>query len=476
MVSNYVPKGGRLNRRRVIEDIAYLMETYRDKPVEYVHDVLMAECDEWQGKFLRSLVENKRTAVKSGHGIGKTASVAFAIHWFISTREHPQIVVTANTLPQLQGKTWRELAKWNQRALNGHWFQWTATKFYFKLYPETWFANAVAWSRERSEAFAGTHDKDVLMIFDEASMIDDEIWEVAEGSLTTVGSRIAALGNPTRNTGRFRECWRKFMHRWNGITVDAEKARFTDKEIIKEWIEDYGEDSDFVRVRVRGLFPRAASNQLIREDLLYKCFENKLSDRDIFHEQMIMSIDVARGGDDSSVLSFRRGYKVYEQISFQTNDENLLVGFAIDEGLKRNVSVCAVDAIGLGAGVADILREKNEFVVVEVMSSHASSQPNRFLNARAEMYWTLRELVHAGVLDIPQDKELQEDLLAIEYGYNSRMQIQIESKKDIKAKLGRSPDRADSLALLFAPQLNAAFSMRAKRREIKIKRWSKAWE
>ena len=114
-----------------------------------------------------------RIAVASGHGIGKTALVSWIILWFISTRDHPQIVVTANTLNQLTNKTWRELAKWKKLAIHGDWFEWTATKFYLKGEPETWFASAIPWSEHNSEAFAGTHEKHVLVIFDEASGISD---------------------------------------------------------------------------------------------------------------------------------------------------------------------------------------------------------------------------------------------------------------------------------------------------------------
>src|SRR5579859_7925370 len=297
--------------------------------------------DAWQEDFLRKLgdaVRERKSNAElgaylagraSGHGVGKSAVVAWVILWFISTRVDPAIVVTANTQGQLNSKTWRELAKWHRLALNGSWFQWTATRLYYKPRPETWIAQAVPWTKENSEAFAGTHAKDVLMIMDEASAIDDVIWEVAEGALTTPGAIWLVFGNPTKNTGRFRECFRRFRHRWDMDRVDSRDAKKANKPQLQKWIDDYGEDSDFVRVRVRGEFPRASNTQLIGTDLvengqmLFKSrfgdtlrkaielegpgtfYRRKLDDNPLAPK--IMALDVARKGADQSVLALRQG-------------------------------------------------------------------------------------------------------------------------------------------------------------------------
>ena len=198
-------------------------------------------------------------AVSSGHGIGKTGFVAWIILWFMSTREFPQVVVTANTKTQLTTKTWRELSKWHKLAINRDWFDWTATKFAHVLYPEVWFAAAIPWTEHNSEAFAGTHEKHVLVVFDEASAIADKIWEVTEGAMTTPGAMWLAFGNPTQTTGRFAQCFGKFKHRWATRQIDSRTAKMANKAQIQKWIDDYGEDHDFVRVRVRGVFPRAGN-------------------------------------------------------------------------------------------------------------------------------------------------------------------------------------------------------------------------
>ena len=229
--------------------------------------------DEWQKRDLIEIGNQFsrgggiRKSIKSGHEVGKTTLAAWIIHWFISTKPFPQIVATANTKTQLETKLWRELAKWHNLSEHQYMFKWTATKFYHYLAPETWFAAAIPWNKEKAEAFQGTHEKYTLIIYDEASIIDDVIWESTDGSLSSRGIWLVT-GNPTKNTGRFRECWGRFRHRWEGTTVDSRGSSHADQERIKGWIEDYGEDSDFVRIRVKGEFPRASTAQFIPSDVV----------------------------------------------------------------------------------------------------------------------------------------------------------------------------------------------------------------
>ncbi|HOU64678.1 MAG TPA: hypothetical protein PK861_01425, partial [Thermomonas sp.] len=231
--------------------------------------------DDWQirvldelGKAVREGREVKDAlpvllAVASGHGIGKTALISWIILWFISTREFPQIVVTAGKKEQLTSKTWRELAKWSKMAINGHWFVWTSTKLEHALYPDTWYASAIPWSKNAPENFAGTHEEHVLVVYDEASAIDDVIWEVTDGAMTTPGAIWIAFGNPTKNTGRFHACFNKFRDLWRRFQIDSREAKKANRRLLDLWVKLYGEDSDFVKVRVRGVFPSAGDLQFI---------------------------------------------------------------------------------------------------------------------------------------------------------------------------------------------------------------------
>ena len=187
--------------------------------------------DVWQAEFLNELGQKCHDtlegaiqfAVSSGHGIGKSSLVAWIILWFMSTRPNPQLVVTANTRTQLNSKTWRELAKWHRMALNKDMFEWQATTFKMVFAPKTWVATAIPWSENNPEAFAGTHEKYVLVIFDEASGIADIIWEVTRGAMSTDGAIWICFGNPTKPTGRFRQCFPggNMAHRWVSRQIDS---------------------------------------------------------------------------------------------------------------------------------------------------------------------------------------------------------------------------------------------------------------
>lgn len=410
--------------------------------------------DEWQTDILREIGEKAKTAkdaiqiaVASGHGIGKTALIAWIIIWFLSTRPTPQAVVTSNTKTQLDTKTWRELAKWHKLAINSHWFQWTATKFYMKSDPETWFASAIPWSKEHADAFAGTHEEYVLVIYDEASQIVDVIWEVSEGAMTTPGAIWIAFGNPTQNTGRFKECFGRFRHRWITRQIDSRTAKMANRAQIDKWIEDYGEDSDFVRVRVKGEFPRASSMQFISEEIVQEAI-NRVLEVDAYEfAPIVMGVDVARFGDDQTVMVIRRGLKLlhierHRELDLMTT--SAMVARLED---KWGVNVTFVDAVGIGAGVVDRLNQLGRRGIIGVVSgSRATNQ--KYFNLRAEMWGNMREWLEQA--DIKDDKELKTDLTAPEYGFATGDKLQLEKKEDIKGRGLASPDSGDALALTFA--------------------------
>lgn len=435
--------------------------------------------DEWQTEELKYLAqtiqdnkklpEHERTAIKiayrSGHGVGKTAFLVWITHWFMSTRPTPQLVVTAGTLEQLSGKTWRELAKWKDMALNGDWFVWTATKYYFKEKPETWAARAVPWSVQRSEAFAGTHEKHVLMIFDEGSAIERIIYEVAEGAMTTPGAIWIVVGNPTRNSGAFYDNFHKFAHRWHRRQIDARTARMANKKQIEQWIEDYGADSDFARVRIYGQFPRASSSQFFSAELIEKCKTFKAVDYERY--PVVIGVDVARFGDDKSVVTVRQGRKIvekqrYHHIALTTLAEKVAETRNYYHAQYRDAGVkvyIVIDGVGVGGGVVDILRAKG-FQVIDVISGATADDPETYYNKKAEMYSRLRLAMQNGIeMMLPNgqfDIELEAQMLAIEYGLSNKNQLQIEKKEDTKVRLGYSPDDLDSLGLTYAVNLNDA--------------------
>lgn len=413
--------------------------------------------DVWQKELLDSISEGLKNgltiqeAISSGHGIGKSCVSAWIIIALMSLRPHLRGTVTANTEKQLSTKTWAELAVWHKLAINKHWFNWTATKFAHKDHDETWFVSAIPQSEHNSEAFAGLHAKYVLVIFDEASAIPDIIWEVTEGAMTTPEAVWVVFGNPTKNTGRFRDCFvgGKFTHRWNNRKIDSRSAKMTDKKKIKEWLDDYGEDSDFFRIRVRGEFPRAGSNQFIGSDIVLECKQRTLEPREYVFHKTLIGVDVARFGDDRSVIVIRQGPKLFEPIVFRGKDNMELASDVIDAFRENNATAVYVDGIGVGSGVVDRLKQL-KIPVVDVVVSEASTKPREYANMRAELWGGVRGWLRDGA-DIPFDSELESDLIAPEYGYNPKMQIVLESKKDIKQRTGQSPDIAEALAMTFSP-------------------------
>ena len=441
--------------------------------------------DKWQETFLIELgrqisdrVQNPdaehpaiKMAVASGHGVGKSALISWIILWAMSCRQDPAIVVTANTLAQLSKKTWRELSKWHRLMEIRDLFQWTATTFYKKGSQSTWSANAVPWSKERSEGFAGTHARHVLMLFDEASGIDDSVWDVTEGAMTTSGAIWIAFGNPTRNTGRFRECWREQRRSWTTFEVDSRTAKAANQAQIKQWIEEYGEDSDFARIRVRGMFPRAASNQLISEDAVLesqRMFATRFGDvvkkavalgpgglRDVMLETnslapRILAVDVARQGEDQSVVGMRQGKVFVVLKKYRGVDTTELALYVMEWIREEQPDYVLVDGVGIGAGVVDTLNYHG-FEVEEVNAGRKALQERRFFNRRAEMWWEMKEWLKNGGMIDAADKELKQDLIAPEYGFAGRAgeQVAIESKDDMRARNQPSPDTADCLSMTF---------------------------
>lgn len=444
-------------------DLTERISYYYDDPLGFVLFAFdwgtdgLEEPDKWQREQLEGIGKaikadplcSIQEAISSGHGIGKSCEVAWLMLWAMSTRPHLAGWCTANTQNQLTKKTWRELAIWHKRLINKHWFKWTATRFFHVDHAETWGMDAIPWSEHNSEAFAGLHAKHVLIIMDEASAIADVIWEVAEGAMTTPRAMWFAFGNPTRNSGRFRECFGKFKHRWVTRKIDSRTCKMTNKEKIAEWEVDNGVDSDFFRIRVRGEFPNSGSNQLISSKAAEDARLANLHRDDFYFQPIVIGCDVARFGSDETVIAVRQGRKQLSQEVFRELD-NVQVALRCAETYRKydSAATLMIDEVGVGAGVVDYLKSMN-YPALGVNAGSKASKPAKFFNLRAEMWFRMKEWVEAGA-DIVDDGELCEQLIAPEYTYTPKEQIKLEKKEDMKARGLSSPDRADALALTFA--------------------------
>lgn len=395
-----------------------------------------------------------RFAVASGHGVGKGALSAWLILWAMSTRPHLNAIVTANTEKQLSTKTWRELKLWHKRAINKHWFRPTAERFAAADHPDTWFTAAVTWSLQQPEAFAGLHGRDVLVIYDEASAIPDAIWEVTEGATTTPGALWFVFGNPTRSTGRFRDCFAsvggRFAHRWRTAQVDSRTSRLASRAQLDQWVADYGEDSDFVRVRVRGLFPRAGAEGFIPRDRVLAAVmrgrEPDAEDRSGVAAR-VLGVDVARFGDDASVILCRRGAAIDGPVERLVGLDTMQLADRVAGAIDRlRPDAVFVDGVGVGGGVVDRLRQLG-YRVIEANFGEKASRPDAFANRGAECWSRMRDWLATAAL--PDDPALVEELVGREYGFDAMNRLQLERKQDMKKRGLGSPDAADALALTF---------------------------
>lgn len=390
-----------------------------------------------------------RLAVASGHGIGKGALTAWLIQWFMVTRPRPQIVVTANTESQLTTKTWRELAKWHNLSVFKSWFTWTATRYYKTGAEDSWFAAAIPWNERKPEAFQGTHDRYVLMIEDESSAIPDIIHDTIEGSMTTPGSLWLKFGNPTRPTGRFRELFPggRFAHRWWTRQIDSRTCKQADKSQIAQWLADYGEDSDFVRVRVLGQFPRTGSIQFIGTDLLEVAARRAVVPDP--YAPTVLGVDVARFGDDRTVLCLRQGSQIRETWTYRELDTVQVAGHVAQVITTHQPAAVFIDADGLGAGVVDQCRALGHRVL-EVHSGGKARDPLRHADKRAEMWDSARAWLRDRGCLLATQETLRLELQGPQYGFDLHGALRLESKADMKKRGLASPDEADAFVYTFA--------------------------
>ncbi len=274
---------------------------------------------------------------------------------------------------------------------------------------------------------------------------------MAEGGLTDGEPFWFAFGNPTRNSGRFHDCFTRFAHRWRPSTVDSRKAKMTNKTLISQWQKDYGEDSDFFRVRVRGLFPRASDLQLISSDWVAAAMKREpfssLSDA------LVCGIDIARGGSDNNVVRFRRGmdarsYPIIRIPGSETRDTTLFIAKAVTTIQELKPDAVFVDSTGVGGPVADQLRRLMPGVMIVDVNFASRAPDTHYANMRTYIWWRMREALKAG-LAIEDAPEIERELTSPEYSHNATDQIALEKKSEIKKRLGISPDDADALALTF---------------------------
>ena len=423
--------------------------------------------DEWQIQILKDIGEQLKKgkdlqtaiqeAVASGHGIGKSALISWLIHFAISTHENTRGVVTANTEGQLRTKTWPELSKWHNMFIAKDLFTYTATAIFCsdKDYEKTWRIDAIPWSKNSPESFAGLHNQGnrILVLFDEASAIDDVIWEVTEGALTDANTEIiwCAFGNPTRNSGRFRECFRKYRKFWNTYQIDSRTVKISNKAKIEEWLEAYGEDSDFFKVRVRGVFPSASDLQFISTEIADKAQKQVYKPGQFEHLPVIIGVDPAWTGSDSLEIVMRQGYYMKSLASIPKNDDDWRMAQLIAQFEDEYKADAVFIDMGYGTGIYSIGKQLGR--KWRLIEFGGKSNDPVYLNMRAYMWGQMKEWLREGGSIPPNDQALYDDIVGPEAIIDKNGRIQLESKKDMKERGLPSPNKGDALALTFAARV-----------------------
>ena len=406
-----------------------------------------------------------KKATASGRGPGKSALVSWLTNWMETTRLGSTTIITANTEPQLKTKTFAEIGKWTSLLINSHWFdvsvlsvkpqEWfiEALKDQLKIDSKYYYAQGLLWSEENPDAFAGAHNfNGVLLIFDEASGIPLKIFDVSEGFFTdpTLNRYWFTFSNPRRNSGGFFDAFHKNKAFWRLRSLDSRTVEGMDQERLSQIIEQNGIDSDTVRIEILGQFPKQGNKQFISNQLAQDAQRRPLPDTPDYDAPLIVGVDPARFGDDSTVIRFRRGRdarSIPKQVLKHRDNMQVAntVAHIIDTMQPDAVNIDA----GNGTGIIDRLREM-KYKVNEIHFGVVMGDDSEYYNTRTHMYGMLRDWLGGGCIDA--DPKLFSDLTVPEYSFFGKAAEKkiLQSKEELKADGNPSPDDGDALALTFA--------------------------
>jgi hypothetical protein len=434
-----------------VEAIAAL----REDPALFVETVLQATPQNWQRKALDAIAKHDRVAIKSGHGVGKTAFESWVVLWWLMTHYPCKVAVTANSAHQLSDVLWTEIDRWarNMPQAFKDLLEFKSDKISLKGATDS-FAVARTSRRENPESLAGFHSPHMLFVVEEASGVPNIIFETASGALSTPGAKIIMCGNPTRSDGYFYDAFHSDREKWHCITVSCEEGEYVDPKFIAEMAQKYGDESNVFKVRVLGEFPTQSDDVLLPLHLIEDAVTRDVEAGPT--TPVVWGLDVARFGGDRSALAKRQGNVLVEPIkTWQNKDLMELAGIVLSEydavPYSQRPQAIYIDAIGLGAGLADRLREL-DMPAVAVSVSETASLKDRFNRLRDELFWAAREWFEARDCHIPDDGTLMAELSGIRYKYLSTGKLKVESKDEMKRRGQRSPDVADAFVLTFSGQ------------------------
>ena len=432
---------------------------WKADPVLFVRDCFGVEPDAWQADVLHAFATDQRLAMKACKGPGKSCVLAWCAWNFMATRPHPKVAVTSISADNLSDGLWTEMSKWQGKSpfLKAA-FTWTKTRIFAKDHPETWWMSARSWSRsadsqQQSDTLAGLHADYLLFVLDEAGGIPDGVMAAAEAGLATgIECKILMAGNPTHLEGPLYRATTRERHLWHvteitGDPDDPKRSPRISVQWAREQIEKYGADSPWVLVNVFGRFPPSSLNSLLGVDEVTAAMKKHYREEDYSFAARILGVDVARQGDDRTVIFPRQGLVALPPIIMRTTDSALIAGTIATRWSEWMADGCFVDTTGgWGWSAMDALTRMHRDPMGVEFAGKALNP--LYANKRTEIHFELAKWVKSGG-SIPDLPELVAELSTPTYTYNGDRMI-LEPKERIKERLGRSPDLADALALTFA--------------------------
>ena len=433
------------------DDLVLVLEGSKKDPLWFMENVLGWELPPWdkQIEIVHAIRDFDRVTVRSGHGVGKTYIVSRIALWFLYTHVPSIVLTTAPTFRQVETVLWGEIrqAHRNARVKLGGTLLQTQIKIDDKWY-------ALGFSTDDADRMQGYHEENILIIFDEAAGIPEEIWNAADGLLASPNAKLLAIGNPTSVDSRFYQTHKDpTFHKIHISCYDhpnvKEKRIIYPKMVTYEWVVEmkrkWGENSPLYQAKVLGEFPEQETNTLIPIAWLDECIASTVP---TVGENYALGVDIARFGDDSTVIAVVKGNTLLELKVYSKEDLMQTTGRIVNAIKKYSPEYVNIDDTGLGGGVVDRLRELG-YKVNGINFGSSAEDKEHFADKRTEIYWNLRERIQRKEIQLLNDPELHGDLTSPRYKYTSKGQIKLESKEELKSRLGRSPDKGDAVALAF---------------------------
>lgn len=461
------------------------LREWKHSPLIFATECLKVRPSEQQVELLQALGDTsiKRITIRSGHGTGKDASASWAILWFLTVHRNAKVVCTAPTARQLSDILWSELSKWTRQSeLLIEEFTAQKDKIFHVSNPKEWWCRAVSASvkatkEDQAETLAGFHGDNLLFVVDEASGVPDPVYIPLEGALTQENNRILLIGNMTKASGYFYDSHfhPSISKAWKKLHWRSDKSSNVKPDYPKYMEEKYGKESNVYRIRVLGEPPLVDESTYIPLAWAQQCIGNDIGENEF--DPLYLGVDVARFGDDSSIVLPRKGNNIRVWDEYQGMDTVNVAGFVANAYLDLEAEGVAIDEVGIGGGVYDILTRRNLPGLVGVTVSAAANDKAQFHRLRDEIWGMMRDKCMRAAYSFPDllvpgeqesyGQRLANELSSVMYSFDANGAIVIESKLQMRTRGVKSPNIADALGVseaLYSTSYRLWGSKRAKDR------------